>query len=87
MSTRRATLKALIRPAASKKGPDGETVYRYMVMGLIATDRPLDAVPNDRVLEDSSIHLSGALEMLRLRVPKETMLGDAKNVMTRLGEL
>jgi len=87
MSTRRATLKALIRQAPSTKDAHGRTTYRYMVMGLVATDTPIDDVDGDRVWEDNSAILSDMLDTLTLRAPKLYPRGDADYVMTNLGKL
>jgi hypothetical protein len=79
--------KLIIWPRRALPGPQGE-VYRYVVVGMICTDEPIQALEGvvECVLDEASPELVDFLERARQRQAKRR-LGDASDVLLSLNEV
>ena len=78
----REHFRGVIRPREQIEGPAGP-VYRYAVVGMLVTDRPLDVHPNETAIDGP---VRGLAEQLvgAHRVELLHQVGDATGVLVSL---
>ncbi len=86
---RREHVRAAIWPRPPVEGPKGP-VHRYVIVGIVATDRPIAAfhnpdgsIRNELVLDGAAPGLADILDHVRATVP-DRPLGDAVDVLLNL---
>lgn len=80
----REHFRGVVWPREPFDGPQGK-IYRYVVVGMLVTDRPLDVEPNQTAIDGSVTGLALALEQAH-RVGLPRILGDAVDVLLALDE-
>ena len=74
-----------------RKAPDGRTIYRYTVVGILVTDEPIDGLPgsielpSETVLSGFTALLAEALGSIR-KAKAKIRFGDATDVLLSLGD-
>ena len=87
----REHLRAMIWPRQTENLPStatdsaGKPIYRYTIIGMLVTDRPLD-VPDEFMVDGSAGGLSYTLEALPKYAPSRPP-GDAVDVLCSLNDL
>lgn len=79
---RREHFRGVIWPREPANGPERK-VYRYVVVGMLVTDEPLDVHPNETAVDGAVHGVAEALEAARRVTPRRT-LGDASDVLLSL---
>lgn len=64
---------------------DGKTNYRYVIVGMLVTDQPLDVPENESVI-DGFAGIADAIETAQKRKPN-ICVGDATDVLLNLAQL
>lgn len=82
MSSTREHFRGVIWPREPKPN-DGQQAYRYLVVGMLVTNRPLDVHPNETAIDGALVGMAEALEKAR-RVELGHKLGDAADVLLSL---
>ncbi len=79
--------KGVVWPRESSTGTEGPTNYRYVVVGMLVTDHPLELVDGAEIIIDSTVDgMAEILTSAKSRLPTRP-LGDANMVLLRLGRL
>lgn len=83
----REYLRAVIWPRKPIAKPGKPTNYRYVIIGFLVTDTPLEGIEgeNEVVLDGQTFGLSYALEGMEKRENAEYRFGDATDVLLRIG--
>ncbi len=65
---------------------DGKQMYKTVIVGVVLTDKPLGCSDSRTIAEGRVFGLSSALHNIPTR-PSNEVLGEASDVLTRLGKL
>jgi len=79
--------RGLVWPRDPKQGPEGK-VYRYLVVGLLVTDTPIDGLEghNETLLDSHSPGLSMVLKALPKYDNKGMPIGEVGNFVVSLSD-
>lgn len=86
---RKTHFRGVVWPrGADKQDKEGKPVYRYAIVGVLVTDKPIEALVgvNELLIDGEAHDLVMLLESAQYRKPK-MLTGDASNVLLSLDML
>jgi hypothetical protein len=80
--------RLVVWPREAKTGKNGKPIYRYPVVGMIVTDKPIQSLEgkNEVLIDGQVFGMAAALDAANQRQPK-LRLSTADGVLTGLDEI